>query len=302
MRYIIKRALTAIYLLSLCSVCSCGQEQNNTEEVRIHYPNGQLKIKGSMLDGKKHGQSETYYDNGQIQTRNDWQNGVQVGLTNRWYRNGHLEYTGQFKNGVEYGEWDYFDDVDGMHLFSVINQGGTISAIAYNGEKYKWRRLNLERALVSIEFPLPIDSTEVTDELDGFWAMFPFTSKKDFEYYGLAIVPIEMSVADIDFEVAGEPEKRLNFLRRLFGDDNPDSNTPNVLADGFSVVSAERATLGANPAYHLLLNSSTLSAFLESWLIPRSEDGDVVLAFVYYNEKVDRAAPTRFFDSIKLLE
>lgn len=96
-----------------------------------HYPNGNLKIKGSygetgkQLTGYKQGVWKYYdsvggiteersYRNGHVSYVNYWKNGKQVlkngeGYLEFWYNNGQLRSAGKVKAGKKYGPWKEYD-------------------------------------------------------------------------------------------------------------------------------------------------------------------------------------------------
>ena len=105
-----------------------------TEYVKKYYENGQLKLEGKYIDGKKEGlwkqyyengqlsreenykenkldgQSKYYYINGKIMEERNCKKGERDGLFKRYYENGQLEHIWEFKDGLSNGYTLFFDE------------------------------------------------------------------------------------------------------------------------------------------------------------------------------------------------
>ncbi len=73
-----------------------------------YYPNGQVKLRGNLKDGKKTGMWYAYYENGVKQSENEYNYDVLNGKSATFYPSGQLRYIGYFKNGKKDGLWEYY--------------------------------------------------------------------------------------------------------------------------------------------------------------------------------------------------
>ena len=82
--------------------------QNGPAEVKG--PDGRVKMKGSMRNGKRHGVWTSYHPGGATQSKADYVDGVQQGASVVYHPNGQVYYIGDYLNGVQVGEWRFFDE------------------------------------------------------------------------------------------------------------------------------------------------------------------------------------------------
>lgn len=75
-----------------------------------YYPNGQLKMKGEVLQGKRHGIWTTWYENGMKWSENEYNLGALDGKTVSYYKNGQVHYIGYYRGDKKNGKWTFFDE------------------------------------------------------------------------------------------------------------------------------------------------------------------------------------------------
>lgn len=97
------------------------------EEVVKHYPDGKIRIKGMLYDGKRHGKWTYYYDNGFLWSEGMFHYGKRDGYSLLFYKNGRKMVSGEYENDKAVGEW-YFYTEDGM-LDTTINAENNLEEI-----------------------------------------------------------------------------------------------------------------------------------------------------------------------------
>ena len=63
------------------------------------YDDGQIKIKGEIIDGKVDGKIIQFYKNSQIKSETNYKNGKSNGKRTSWYENGQIKSEKNYKNG-----------------------------------------------------------------------------------------------------------------------------------------------------------------------------------------------------------
>jgi len=76
----------------------------------IKYPSGQLKMKGEIVQGERHGLWTSYYENGLKWSEDSYNLGARDGKCVSFYGNGQVRYIGYYTNNVKSGKWDFFDE------------------------------------------------------------------------------------------------------------------------------------------------------------------------------------------------
>ncbi|WP_207433486.1 toxin-antitoxin system YwqK family antitoxin [Sabulibacter ruber] len=89
--------ITLLTLTLLCSSCAKKIEEE-------YYPNGKLKMKVELKDGKRHGVAFKYDSTGTLQIKSHWENGIENGPVFFYYPNGKVEQETVFKNGKPHGQ------------------------------------------------------------------------------------------------------------------------------------------------------------------------------------------------------
>ena len=84
-------------------------EEQDVQIVEEHAPDGWLRARVPMREGKIHGEVAGYEADGAVSYRANLVGGVQQGET-RLYAEGKLLQTMQFKDGLKHGEMVYYED------------------------------------------------------------------------------------------------------------------------------------------------------------------------------------------------
>ncbi|HET6243267.1 MAG: hypothetical protein H0V01_01755 [Bacteroidetes bacterium] len=82
-------------------------------EMALHktfYKNGQLRIQGNMLNGKREGKWVSFYEDGMPWSETWFDKGRKHGSTTTWNSDGKKYYEGHFENNKESGKWTYWDE------------------------------------------------------------------------------------------------------------------------------------------------------------------------------------------------
>ena len=99
--------------------------QNGPAEVKG--PDGRVKMKGNMRNGKRHGVWTSFHPGGIIQSKTDYVDGVQQGASVVYHPNGQVYYTGDYRNGHQIGDWRFFDE--GGTLVKTVRYDSTGTVI-----------------------------------------------------------------------------------------------------------------------------------------------------------------------------
>jgi antitoxin component YwqK of YwqJK toxin-antitoxin module len=99
-----------------------GNDHRVVEEA-YYYPDGQLRMRGTYLDGEKHGTWTSWYNNGNKWSEGQYTKGRNDGITSTWHENGQKYYEGHFTEGARSGVWRFWDE-----------QGELIKEIDYSKE------------------------------------------------------------------------------------------------------------------------------------------------------------------------
>jgi len=89
------------------------QQIDGKEEIvaqKAFFENGQLKMEGKLLKGKRNGVWKAYFEDGKIQSEGEFKDGVSTGISKVYYPNGQLRYEGQYKNNKETGHWKFYNE------------------------------------------------------------------------------------------------------------------------------------------------------------------------------------------------
>lgn len=73
------------------------------------YPNGQLAIEKTFLEGQLHGTYKKWFDDGSLSFASEYRQGLRHGYTTTWWRNGLKRSLSQYEYGVAHGEqWQWY--------------------------------------------------------------------------------------------------------------------------------------------------------------------------------------------------
>ena len=104
--------LLLVALLVNCTGKSSKEQINEVKETRyVHDPDGNLKSRFDIVDGKVHGEAVTYYPGGKISTVVKYERNKKEGIEKKYYSSGQLYRTRPYENGKLSGiEKRYYKD------------------------------------------------------------------------------------------------------------------------------------------------------------------------------------------------
>jgi antitoxin component YwqK of YwqJK toxin-antitoxin module len=79
-------------------------------EQKEFHPNGQFKMGGQFLNGKRTGNWEAYFEDGKTQSIGEFIDGERTGIVKVYFPTGKLYYEGQYENGKEAGHWKFYNE------------------------------------------------------------------------------------------------------------------------------------------------------------------------------------------------
>ena len=111
--------------------------QNNqaVEYDTEYYPNGNIKAKVAMKDGKKNGEWIGYYPNGNIAGKGNFKNDKEHGKFLQYHQNGKLGAEMNFKDGQPHGVHIMYDNNGNIVAKVTFDQGVPIKQEAYRNGK-----------------------------------------------------------------------------------------------------------------------------------------------------------------------
>ncbi|MCO6501177.1 MAG: hypothetical protein J5I47_12485 [Vicingus serpentipes] len=89
------------------------QQIDGKEEVveqKAFFENGQFKMGGKLLKGKREGMWKAYFEDGKLQSEGEFEGGVRMGIGKVYYPNGQLMYEGQYENDKAIGHWKFYNE------------------------------------------------------------------------------------------------------------------------------------------------------------------------------------------------
>lgn len=75
-----------------------------------YYKNGNIKIKGSLKNGKRDGDWSYFYQNGKLWSWGEYTEGVRNGASSVYYENGVLKMEGNYLNNKQVGLWKFYNE------------------------------------------------------------------------------------------------------------------------------------------------------------------------------------------------
>lgn len=75
-----------------------------------YYENGQVKMEGEILDGKREGAWTAYFEDGRVQSKGIFHEGLRTGAATVYQPNGNLYMEGEYKDGKHCGKWKFYDE------------------------------------------------------------------------------------------------------------------------------------------------------------------------------------------------
>jgi len=134
-----------------------------SNEEKVLYPNGNLKISASIKEGKWNGSVKYFYESGSLKLEQLWNNGQKDGYSRKYFKNGNIMKIDTFCLSVPCG-WsiEYYESGKvrsmgnyknghslGKHVFFYEN-GDTLEIDYYNkkGVVYDYEKYNLDGSLM----------------------------------------------------------------------------------------------------------------------------------------------------------
>ena len=168
--FIHKSAMIFKIFISLMLLSSVVFAQKNYVN---HYPNGEIKSKGKILDDStKTGKWKFYFESGKLKAFGEFDKGVEIGLWSYYYPNGdiwkeeskingnvtawyihpdEIEYKGSMKNSKMHGHWLFYYEDGKQQSEQFFNEGEKIAQWKYwyeNGDV--WKIISMEKGPVII--------------------------------------------------------------------------------------------------------------------------------------------------------
>ncbi len=97
-----------------------------------YYSNGQLKMKGNYLYGKRDGRWDAWYENGKKWSEGYFKNGLRNNESTIWYKNGNKQIHGFYKNGNIDKTWTFWNKKGVKEKEVVFKDGLKIKEKEYN--------------------------------------------------------------------------------------------------------------------------------------------------------------------------
>ena len=88
-----------------------------------YHPNGNIKTKGLLKNGKRTGVWISYFINGKVQSESKFDKGELNGKTAAYYPNGNVQYMGLYVNNKKDDHWFFYQE-DGSYLKEVVFKNG----------------------------------------------------------------------------------------------------------------------------------------------------------------------------------
>ncbi|MDB6055508.1 MAG: toxin-antitoxin system YwqK family antitoxin [Verrucomicrobiales bacterium] len=88
-----------------------------------HFPDGNVSLRTSVLNGRLNGISEGWYTNGVRQLEEHFQNGLADGIRSTWHANGHLRSEGHLVSGLQQGLYRQWDEKGNLVVEAEFAEG-----------------------------------------------------------------------------------------------------------------------------------------------------------------------------------
>lgn len=92
-------------------------------EFILYFPNGQIEMKGQLVNNKNEGEWKYYLLDGTLQTVGFFKNDVPESTWTWYYPDGKVFEQGNFSNGVRIGEWKTFDQNGKLRVSRIFENG-----------------------------------------------------------------------------------------------------------------------------------------------------------------------------------
>jgi antitoxin component YwqK of YwqJK toxin-antitoxin module len=132
--------MKTLSILLLLLLISCSQKEDNIPVEKItsvdktsksvtdgefieYHPNGNIKAKGVLKNGKRTGIWTSYFVNGEVQSESKFDKGELNGKTAAYYPNGNVQYMGLYINNEKDDNWFFYRE-DGSYIKEVLFKKG----------------------------------------------------------------------------------------------------------------------------------------------------------------------------------
>lgn len=92
----------------------CYYQEQNGYEIKIEeqqfYQNGDIKMSGKFVNGKREGVWNAYFQNKQIQSSGTFKDGLRIGEAKVYFPNGQLRYKGFYDKNKKTGHWNFYTE------------------------------------------------------------------------------------------------------------------------------------------------------------------------------------------------
>jgi len=85
-------------------------------EFILYFTNGNVEIKGKIVDGENEGEWNYYYANKLLQSQGGFKNDLVDGKWVWYFPNGNLKEEGKYVDGKREGEWLSYNDGGGLYI------------------------------------------------------------------------------------------------------------------------------------------------------------------------------------------
>lgn len=109
-----------LYILLMASAIACSSDEQATQSTKTSdqtlvpysevYDNGQTRIQGNLLDGKRHGLWLSFYEDGVKWSEDEYFQGERNGKTISYYPTGIFRYKGVYIDDEPAGKWTFYDE------------------------------------------------------------------------------------------------------------------------------------------------------------------------------------------------
>ncbi len=118
-----------------------------------HYPDGSLRSRSSVSNGRLHGLSQGWYTNGQMQVSEGFKDGVSHGLRTKWYADGSKQSEASIVEGKLSGAYRKW------HTNGVLSEQAEFIADRPEGTSTAWFPSGYLKARVTLRDGKPAEQT-----------------------------------------------------------------------------------------------------------------------------------------------
>ena len=98
-------------------------------EFIVYFPNGNVELKGNMVENKNEGEWSYYYSDKTLESRGDFKNDLADGKWVWYFHNGNLKEEGKYEEGKREGEWLSFNDDGSLYIKRYFKDNVQIDSV-----------------------------------------------------------------------------------------------------------------------------------------------------------------------------